>query len=230
MIPRSIRWRLPLTYAAIALLAILALGAVLLVTLRSYYSQQETDYLEGNAEAVGATASLLLAEGVPLGEALHSHLKGFSFLCQCRVRVLAVDGEVLADSGDPRESRDPVTVTLGVDVGGLSQKFAQTVEDVSEQGKRVTSRIDLESEGVRVRQSIVIQEGEVDSLRELEKELAGDLGLISGMPTLDSRSGFELNPYAAADGSRSGQVVSRPLYDARSNLLEARLKSPYPAE
>ena len=46
VIPRSIRWRLPLTYAAIALLAALALGAVLLVTLRSYYSQQETDYLE----------------------------------------------------------------------------------------------------------------------------------------------------------------------------------------
>ena len=38
---KSIRWRLPLSYAAIALLAALSLGIALLTTLRSYYRQHE---------------------------------------------------------------------------------------------------------------------------------------------------------------------------------------------
>jgi len=47
VLPTSIRWRLPLSYAAIALLAALSLGAVLLTTLRNYYLQRELDYLAG---------------------------------------------------------------------------------------------------------------------------------------------------------------------------------------
>jgi len=38
---RSIRWRLALSYAAIACLAALALGAVLLAILRNYYTGRE---------------------------------------------------------------------------------------------------------------------------------------------------------------------------------------------
>jgi hypothetical protein len=45
MRPKSIRWRLPLSYALIALLTTLALGAVLLISLQRYYRQQELDYL-----------------------------------------------------------------------------------------------------------------------------------------------------------------------------------------
>ena len=215
MIPKSIRWRLPLTYAAIALLATLALGAVLLLTLRGYYLQQETDYLESNAEAVGSTVSLLLGEPDPFDKALQSHLEGFSFLSQSRLRVLGLDGEVLADSGDPQESRQAATITLGVAVGGLSQEFTQTVEDVPNEGKRVTSRIDVKSDELRVQQRTVIRGGEADDLRGLEEGLAGQTGLIAGVPAV----GFELNPYAAADGSRSGQVVSRPVYGETGNLL-----------
>ena len=202
MIPYSIRWRLPLTYAGIALLAVLALGAVLLVTLRSYYRQQEMDYLQGNAEAVGSTLALPMSEGAMFDEALQSQVKGFSFLSQSRVRVLGLDGKVLADSGDPRGVRDTVTVTLGVDVGGLSQEFAQTVEDDSEQGRRVTSRIDVAGEDVRLQQRIAIEGGGAD--------------LPAG---LNTRYGFELNPYAAADGQRSGQMFSQPVHDPLGKLL-----------
>ena len=42
----SIRWRLPLSYAAIALLATLALGSALLLILRGYYVRVERDYLQ----------------------------------------------------------------------------------------------------------------------------------------------------------------------------------------
>ena len=53
MFPKSLRWRLPLSYAAIALLATLVLGIVLLTILRSFYQQRERDYLQGNARAIG---------------------------------------------------------------------------------------------------------------------------------------------------------------------------------
>ena len=62
MIPRSVKWRLPLSYAAIALLATLSLGLVLLITLRGYYAQRERDYLIGNAQAISATIIPLIAE------------------------------------------------------------------------------------------------------------------------------------------------------------------------
>jgi hypothetical protein len=53
MIPKSVRWRLPLSYAAIALLAALVLGGVLLAVLRNYYDQFEVDYLRRQVLAIG---------------------------------------------------------------------------------------------------------------------------------------------------------------------------------
>jgi hypothetical protein len=49
VLPKSLRWRLPLSYAAIALLAALSLGAVLMLSLGDYYAEQERGYLEGQA-------------------------------------------------------------------------------------------------------------------------------------------------------------------------------------
>ncbi|NIV33527.1 MAG: hypothetical protein GWN58_29995, partial [Anaerolineae bacterium] len=57
---RSIRWELPLSYAAIALLATLALGAVLLLTLRGYYRQLEQAYLESSALGFSYTLAPVL--------------------------------------------------------------------------------------------------------------------------------------------------------------------------
>ena len=49
IMPRSLRWRLVLSYSGIALLAAVCLGVVLLITLRSYYLQREQAYLVDNA-------------------------------------------------------------------------------------------------------------------------------------------------------------------------------------
>ena len=40
----SIRWRLPASYAAVALLAALLLGSLMLLVLNGYYSRQEYAY------------------------------------------------------------------------------------------------------------------------------------------------------------------------------------------
>ena len=42
---RSIRWQLPLTYAGIALVAVVALSAILIGLLRQFYAQQEFQML-----------------------------------------------------------------------------------------------------------------------------------------------------------------------------------------
>ena len=210
MIPRSIRWRLPLTYAAIAMLAALALGIVLLVTLRTYYRGQERDYLLRNAEAVGPSVSLLM-EDAPLEDALKSHVAGFSYLSQTRVRVLDVDGGLVADSGDPRKAREFVNVSLGIDVGGVTGAFTQTVEDAPSKPRQVTSLVELESKDVRVREKIVVTGLDPASTAGLDALTAGERA-GSPLAALGAQSGFELNPYAAPDGSRSSQVVRMPVY------------------
>lgn len=100
MIPSSIRWRLPLSYAGIALLAALLLGAVLITTLRSYYRQLELEELTSSAAEFSLVTSPFIAAGVPT-TTLQSHVDGFSFVAQARVRLRDADERVLADSGVP---------------------------------------------------------------------------------------------------------------------------------
>lgn len=100
LLPTSIRWRLPISYAAIALLAALALGAVLLTTLRNYYALQEQGYLRDNATAIGFAMLDINAADAP-AEWLTGYLRNFAILAQVRVRLLDEDGQVIGDSGSP---------------------------------------------------------------------------------------------------------------------------------
>src|SRR5512140_1389190 len=109
---KSIRWRLTLSYAAIALLAAAALGAVLLTTVRDYYQQREQAYLLSNAQGVTLKFAEAIKEGVPLDV----QAQGLAFLLQAHVRVLGLDRQVLADSGPPDD--------LGIAVG--AGKFTRT--------------------------------------------------------------------------------------------------------
>jgi signal transduction histidine kinase len=100
----SIRRRLPLSYAAIALLAALALGAVLLLILRSYYLRVERDYLRGNAQAIGFSLAQLIEDEQP-AEVLQARLDSFSFLSGTRVRLFDTKGQVVASSNPPGDYR-----------------------------------------------------------------------------------------------------------------------------
>ena len=102
MIPKSIRWRLPLTYAAIALLTVLALGTVLVTTLRAYYSQQEWQYLNDNAHVIGQGVTRMLRNDAPV-DILRVQLDNFSFLSQSRVRLLDTEQQVVVESAVPRD-------------------------------------------------------------------------------------------------------------------------------
>jgi signal transduction histidine kinase len=101
----SIRWRLTLSYAAIALLAALALGLILLTTVRSYYQQREQLYLFDNAQGLTVKLAAAIKEDANLQEVVNA----LSFVVQARIRLLGQNEEVLADSGSPQ----PTDVTLG---------------------------------------------------------------------------------------------------------------------
>jgi signal transduction histidine kinase len=108
MFPKSIRWRLPLSYAGIAFLVALMVGIVLLVPLRNYYLQQETAYLHGNADAISGLLGRILSDN-PYPPVVLGRFRGFSFLSQTRIQFLNTNREVVADSGVP-EGNDLVSI------------------------------------------------------------------------------------------------------------------------
>jgi len=97
----SLRWRLPLSYAAIALLSVLALGLVLIVTLQEYYDRLGQRYLTSNAAEVGQVAAEFLEAGAS-PELLQDQVQSWSFFMQARVQLLDPSGTLLADSGVPQ--------------------------------------------------------------------------------------------------------------------------------
>jgi signal transduction histidine kinase len=103
MIPHSIRWRLPLSYMAIALLATVALSTMLIATLRLYFEQNEANYLYQNAHALGNRLVPLMTDQSQ-GERWKAQVDEFAFLLQTRIRILDPQRAVVVDSGIPDPS------------------------------------------------------------------------------------------------------------------------------
>lgn len=145
MMLKSLRWRLPLSYAAIALIATIVLGAVLLALLQRFYRQQERDYLDGNAQVIGERIAPFMRE-MDVGQ-LQATIKGMAFLSQTRVQVVSPDGGLLlADSGDPRLADANTDINFSVDVDGVEQVFDQTFPDDSLDGKSQTTIVEETTE------------------------------------------------------------------------------------
>lgn len=113
----SIRWRLPFSYAAIALLAALALGSVMLLVLSGYYAAQERAYLTGNAVSLSPMIERLLNEKVS-AQFVTDQVAGLAFLSQTRIRVLDPSGQVITDSGIPDVSK-MISVSGGTAAGQM---------------------------------------------------------------------------------------------------------------
>jgi signal transduction histidine kinase len=122
----SLRWRLPLTYASIALLTALALGGVLLLMLRGYYRGLERDYLMRNATVTASIVGESIHRGVPL-PALQAQIESLAFFARARIRLTDPHGNTILDSGSmPDDQRFEVRVeeqfqggaAVKIDTGG----------------------------------------------------------------------------------------------------------------
>lgn len=100
---QSIRWRLPLSYAAIALVAAASLGVVLLAVLTEYYSGEERAYLESNANVFSDLLGRMLTEHPDVSQdELRVLVDRLSTVSGTQVQLVNADGNVLADSGIPK--------------------------------------------------------------------------------------------------------------------------------
>ncbi len=209
----SIRWRLSLSFAAIALLAALALGAVLLITLRGYYARRELDYLASNAKSISADLSAMIGSDLP-PDALQGQIENLAFLTQTRVRLLDENGKVLQDSGVPTKTdlalgmmKRSFTAVLAADkppadyvaLISLDPLVTETVMQV------VTETVTMNAPGVFETQSVKEEPRTVIAFRT--------------MRAVGTPYGFDLDAEAATDGRRSNQVVRQPFYNAAGKLL-----------
>jgi signal transduction histidine kinase len=109
----SLRWRLSLAYAGIALLTAVVLGAIMLTVLSGFFVRSETAYLEASAHRVLNDVTEMTRNGQ---QPTVAQLQGPAFVTQSRVRVLDADGEVLVDSGSP-DDIDPSAIGGGPQLG-----------------------------------------------------------------------------------------------------------------
>jgi len=120
---KSIRWQLPSSYAVIAMLAALTLGSMMLLVLRSYYADQEREYLYGNATALRPVIEQILQSDLPEAS-LQDQIKGLAFLSQTQIRLLDTNGNTIADSGI-LGSNQVVAISGGAPVAGNVMFSAQ---------------------------------------------------------------------------------------------------------
>ena len=97
---RSIRFRLAASYAALALIGVSMMGVLAVAFVRGHVVRQERDFLGANAAAVAEQARVFFTPSLRR-VALQDLAGASAFLGNARVRVLAADRTVLADSGDP---------------------------------------------------------------------------------------------------------------------------------
>jgi signal transduction histidine kinase len=128
----SLRRKLPLAFAGVALLAMIALGAILIPVVSDHYSRTERSYLKAAAEQASgglsgvdwqAVAAEQAAGGGSSGtmtSAAQTSAQLVALSTQVRVRVYAVSGGLLVDSGLPGQ----------IDVAGLAdEEYADGEED-----------------------------------------------------------------------------------------------------
>jgi len=115
----SLRYRLPLSYAAVALVTMLVLGAILLAILSNYYAGAETAYLNAGGDRVVRELSRVDWRAVSEGEsadgvlAAQQRVLAVALVTQLRVQVERPDGESLIDSGPPASIDPSVLMVVG---------------------------------------------------------------------------------------------------------------------
>lgn len=208
MTPMSLRLRLPLSFALIALLAVLALGAVLLLALRGIYRQWELDYLVANAAAIAEQLAPPLTGEPALAGQLQAQVAGLAFLTQTRVRVTDPTGQtVLADSGDPATADGLTRIALEVTVGDVAQSFSQSVEQADSQA--TTSYTS----------SIVVEDAAFSrNVEQVVTTAPNDAVALTAGGTL---FGFGLNPAQSPPNERSSLVVRQPISDEAGQAVGA---------
>lgn len=89
---RSIRWRLPMTYASIAIFTSVVLGGILLITLEDYYAARERDYLATNSQTIQRRVEEALINET---EDIETQLNNLAFISRTTIALSDAAGQTL---------------------------------------------------------------------------------------------------------------------------------------
>ncbi|HSL43440.1 MAG TPA: HAMP domain-containing sensor histidine kinase [Anaerolineales bacterium] len=215
----SIRWRLMLSYAAIALLAAFSLGVALRTILRDYYDRQEATYLKTRAIEIGSIASQLLQADLP-PQMIQELSKSWSFMLKARVQILDSAGQQLADSGVPEAqqiffiaSERPFQLPVGQSVVRPAEEGEQAVPVGPGQFFQIQVLRSGTSGGLSAQEDVILfSPGSVGVALPADESMYGLLGSDAGTP-----------------GRRSAQVVEQQIMDQDGNPLGKVILSDGPA-
>lgn len=129
---QSIQWRLPATYAAIALLTAAALGAALLIPLRGYYLGRERNFLQSNAQSIADALAPVMAIAGDSPVNLAEHIRFLAVLSQTRVRLLDTGQHQVADSGAQDGDASTTISYMSISVDRVSDNVLVGVNQLSE--------------------------------------------------------------------------------------------------
>jgi signal transduction histidine kinase len=127
----SIRWRIVLSYIAITLVTVTALGVLGYSLVDKNIVVAETANLESNAQVVAVQALPLVQPTVRLS-ALDDLARSGSYLADVRVQILSPSGSVLVDSGRPGDTDRLfwITTERGIGLGGRPGTGPMRIESV----------------------------------------------------------------------------------------------------
>lgn len=198
---KTIRSRLVLSFATVALIAAIALGVVLLVVLQGYYSNLELTYLRGNAEAVSAVV-LKLTAGNAAHDQIQAQIDNLAFLSQTRVRVFDASNALVYDSGLPQKQ----DVSLGVAkqaladsplLSGSEEPTTGTIRILMIGGN---GNVNFTASGSSSLDPNALPKGQALFYRSVQ---------VAGSPF-----GFDLNAVANDTSARSDQIVKHSIVDS----------------
>jgi signal transduction histidine kinase len=222
---KSIRFRLALSYVGMVLLVSLALGAVLLFTLRAYYSERESLYLQQNARVIGLQAGELLS-GDYSPEVLNDQIQNLGFISQARVRLYDAEERLLADTG-PRGSLviKMAVFTDAMDAGGYT--VSETYEGEFQTSVIVVQRADR-GIGYEIQAEPVTEIITTDSSGNIlvkpnpsaDERLAGqEVITFSPIQAVSTAYGIKLDDGPDGSIDRSDQVVRQQIIDGGGKIL-----------
>ncbi len=210
MIFRSIRSRLSLSFAVIALAAAIVLGVVLLAILQRYYLNQEIEYLRGNAKYISSLVSTMLS-GNTAQDQIQPQIEGLAFLSQTRVQVYDTHGQLLYDSGSPQN----IDVNIGTVKDMLS---AQANEDLPKDLIQITPKDNpgaTPSSSTTDRKILIYSTIRVDG-SPFGFDLSSDTATSNVRSKLtiaelihDPKTGNELGSVRLSEGPNSGSTILR---------------------
>ena len=234
MFRRSIRWRLAARFAAIALLATLALGVVQMFIVRNYYAEQERAYLADTADAISfAFTQTLDQDAAP--EMLYSRLESFGFISQSRIQVLDPKGDPVADSGSPSGRLDVSLVLLPTptvqgEYSSEASRDAVTQDSVVTPSRQVDGEVQHEGEsgsGNRVEYRVITHTEATTS--DFSLGLDGRAPDVMVVPAVSPFYGSDQSGRGVAGGHRSKIKVQQPIHNGNGLLLGYLVISEGPA-